>query len=243
MSQAASATSSQPFIISRPGGVSYTGSFKPLTLTQFKQLRAVGTIPNLTDAELEQAVEKINETVRRRIDEVRSGRASPTWDDNMMMEVLKSVKMQSTPSNLSDFQRAEKNVKREINKIQQEMIAQTGATSIEEVAATLSKSVDEFGVTLTKRCSYVPCSTPAPLALEFGRSIKRCSRCKTAIYCSTDCQTKHWEAGHKDVCKAPTAKSTPALKRSWCTPKVVLLTAMAAAAIAYFASFVIRKHY
>lgn len=237
MSQAASATSSQPIIISRPGGVSYTGSFKPLTLTQLKQLRAVGTIPNLTDAELTLAVEKINETVSKRIVETRSGRAALDWDDTIIMEVLKSLKIQSTPSNVVEFQRAGKTVQREVAKIKQERIAQSGATSIEEVAAIHSRSVDEFSATLTKRCSYVPCSTPAPVALELGRSIKRCSRCKTAIYCSTVCQTKHWEAGHKNVCKAP------ATKRSWCTPKVVLLTALAAAAIAYLASFVIRRQY
>ena len=30
--------------------------------------------------------------------------------------------------------------------------------------------------------------------------LKRCSRCKEALYC----QTAHWHAGHKSVCNSPT---------------------------------------
>ncbi|RCV22095.1 hypothetical protein SETIT_4G192800v2 [Setaria italica] len=30
---------------------------------------------------------------------------------------------------------------------------------------------------------------------------KKCSRCKRVRYCSQECQTKHWEAGHKSKCK------------------------------------------
>lgn len=31
---------------------------------------------------------------------------------------------------------------------------------------------------------------------------KMCSRCKTAAYCSPDCQAADWRAGHKDFCRA-----------------------------------------
>ena len=33
------------------------------------------------------------------------------------------------------------------------------------------------------------------------RAVARCSRCKTVGYCSTDCQRKHWKAGHSIQCK------------------------------------------
>lgn len=32
---------------------------------------------------------------------------------------------------------------------------------------------------------------------------KRCARCKTALYCSKDCQVKHWKSGHSKDCKNP----------------------------------------
>ena len=33
--------------------------------------------------------------------------------------------------------------------------------------------------------------------------IQRCSRCKVAIYCGRECQTKDWKAVHKKECKEP----------------------------------------
>jgi hypothetical protein len=29
---------------------------------------------------------------------------------------------------------------------------------------------------------------------------KRCSRCMGSVYCSIECQRKHWKAGHKHKC-------------------------------------------
>jgi len=29
----------------------------------------------------------------------------------------------------------------------------------------------------------------------------RCSKCKTARYCSKDCQRQHWRDGHREECK------------------------------------------
>lgn len=31
--------------------------------------------------------------------------------------------------------------------------------------------------------------------------IKRCSNCHTVVYCSKECQKKHWKEDHKDKCK------------------------------------------
>ena len=33
----------------------------------------------------------------------------------------------------------------------------------------------------------------------------RCSRCKSAFYCSRECQSAHWKGGHKAKCTQPTA--------------------------------------
>jgi hypothetical protein len=37
------------------------------------------------------------------------------------------------------------------------------------------------------------CGTP-------GSGFKKCGRCKTACYCSAECQKKDWKAGHKLEC-------------------------------------------
>jgi len=40
------------------------------------------------------------------------------------------------------------------------------------------------------------------------------SRCKIALYCGRTCQTAHWKAGHREVCKAPAGQAleaTPAI--------------------------------
>lgn len=36
---------------------------------------------------------------------------------------------------------------------------------------------------------------------EKGANLSRCSRCKTALYCSKSCQSDHWKASHKHNCK------------------------------------------
>ncbi|KAF8658594.1 hypothetical protein HU200_059055 [Digitaria exilis] len=42
---------------------------------------------------------------------------------------------------------------------------------------------------------------PGPCAACGGVTTKKCSRCKRVRYCSQECQTKHWQAGHKFKCK------------------------------------------
>lgn len=35
--------------------------------------------------------------------------------------------------------------------------------------------------------------------------LMKCASCKTALYCSKDCQREHWRAGHKSKCKPAAA--------------------------------------
>jgi hypothetical protein len=34
------------------------------------------------------------------------------------------------------------------------------------------------------------------------KASKRCTRCKVALYCSAECQVKHWKLGRKEDCRA-----------------------------------------
>lgn len=48
-----------------------------------------------------------------------------------------------------------------------------------------------------ERCSFPECNQ------KQGRNdvnLQRCSRCKSCRYCSRECQTKHWNSGHKADC-------------------------------------------
>ncbi|KAI1098485.1 hypothetical protein F4804DRAFT_123169 [Jackrogersella minutella] len=38
-----------------------------------------------------------------------------------------------------------------------------------------------------------------------GVTLKKCARCKSSLYCGTDCQKRDWWDSHKDVCRARTA--------------------------------------
>jgi hypothetical protein len=37
------------------------------------------------------------------------------------------------------------------------------------------------------------------------KSLRRCTGCKSANYCSKECQTAHWHSGHRDTCKIEAA--------------------------------------
>ena len=36
---------------------------------------------------------------------------------------------------------------------------------------------------------------------DIGKKLKNCARCKSAQYCSRECQVKDWKSGHKKLCK------------------------------------------
>ena len=36
--------------------------------------------------------------------------------------------------------------------------------------------------------------------------LRSCGACRSVAYCSTDCQRKHWRAGHKRECAALAAQ-------------------------------------
>lgn len=52
----------------------------------------------------------------------------------------------------------------------------------------------------SKNCSY--CGEHPP-------KLKGCSRCREVFYCNVECQTAHWHASHKKICK-PVVKMTAA---------------------------------
>lgn len=73
----------------------------------------------------------------------------------------------------------------------------------------------QFIVGLTESLCWIHSSPNEVLALNYchvcattkskvGSGLQKCSRCKTAFYCSTECQRKDWGT-HKNVCK-PQAK-------------------------------------
>jgi hypothetical protein len=41
-------------------------------------------------------------------------------------------------------------------------------------------------------------------ACGINSASKRCSRCKSVRYCSSNCQRTHWKIAHKQQCSAPT---------------------------------------
>jgi len=59
------------------------------------------------------------------------------------------------------------------------------------------------GTTVEHQCSIKSCTKEAH---------QICSGCKTARYCSKDCQKVHWIAGHKTECRSP--KSPEAERRN-----------------------------
>jgi hypothetical protein len=66
-------------------------------------------------------------------------------------------------------------------------------------------------------CSY--CSSESPPKGGF----KICSQCKSARYCSTECQTFHWKKGHSKLCVAPNAHDSYSKPKSLIQECVICL--------------------
>jgi MYND finger len=61
-------------------------------------------------------------------------------------------------------------------------------------------NTESDGAEVCVKCKKSPASLSRPL--------KRCAKCKGALYCSRECQTADWKT-HKKVCnKAPTATAS-----------------------------------
>eukprot|EP00051_Salpingoeca_urceolata_P017420 m.237091 g.237091 ORF g.237091 m.237091 type:complete len:241 (+) comp18949_c0_seq12:32-754(+) len=54
------------------------------------------------------------------------------------------------------------------------------------------------------------CATPS-CGKEGERSdFKRCGKCQLVVYCTRECQTKHWKGGHKTECRTPAQQAEDA---------------------------------
>lgn len=42
-----------------------------------------------------------------------------------------------------------------------------------------------------------------------AEKLKKCTQCQAAYYCDQDCQRKHWKAGHRKRCRAPSPPLPP----------------------------------
>jgi len=87
----------------------------------------------------------------------------------------------------------------------QSMAVRPGADLSSSVAKFVKRKVTEDGLAKMKtekgRCSQCGSLETADTPLLV------CSRCRSAQYCSKDCQTKHWkEGGHKEACRIASEK-------------------------------------
>lgn len=75
-------------------------------------------------------------------------------------------------------------------------------------AVSPSGSTHEQALISTQRQGKpaVCCEPSCDRAKADGFSLKRCTGCHVARYCSRECQKKHWQE-HKQVCKAPSGQS------------------------------------
>jgi len=81
----------------------------------------------------------------------------------------------------------------------------TGAY-IEELSSAIEKLSNEqirdiFNKSYVNLYSAFQCSNCYELPSAEGALFKKCSKCKNMRYCSKDCQTEHWNSGHKKQCK------------------------------------------
>jgi len=68
-------------------------------------------------------------------------------------------------------------------------------------------AADKLLTLQTRRRAPIQCDGPGCGATKApGQVFKRCSQCRSAVYCGVGCQRAHWKAGHSHDC--PTLKTT-----------------------------------
>jgi hypothetical protein len=67
-------------------------------------------------------------------------------------------------------------------------------------AANLGDKDSQNMVTQMERNLSSQCATCKSETIKGGKKLNTCGKCKAIYYCGTDCQRKHWEAGHKKDC-------------------------------------------
>jgi hypothetical protein len=56
--------------------------------------------------------------------------------------------------------------------------------------------------TESERCHWKGCAYSHQSGDASDLTLHKCSACQRVSYCSKDCQTKDWKAGHRHACKA-----------------------------------------
>eukprot|EP00798_Chlamydomonas_sp_ICE-L_P007285 gene7285-401_t len=80
----------------------------------------------------------------------------------------------------------------------EEHMHKIGVACLLEEEAEALKSARDHG-TCPKGRNGICCDNCEKV--EGGKQFSRCSACRSARYCSKECQTAHWASGHKKECK------------------------------------------
>ncbi|KAJ7174963.1 hypothetical protein C8R43DRAFT_975608 [Mycena crocata] len=85
--------------------------------------------------------------------------------------------------------------------------AQATGSPLFELWGTVALLVEERVKTLdvwegVGRYSPRACDNLACLKVDGRRKFRRCAACRSAVYCSPECQRTDWQDGHRDVCES-----------------------------------------
>ncbi|KAJ7618792.1 hypothetical protein FB45DRAFT_932473 [Roridomyces roridus] len=50
----------------------------------------------------------------------------------------------------------------------------------------------------TRACGHIECTSP----MKTDDDLMRCARCRSSFYCSKECQSQDWAAGHRKLCRS-----------------------------------------
>ncbi|KAJ7625971.1 hypothetical protein FB45DRAFT_1084783 [Roridomyces roridus] len=68
----------------------------------------------------------------------------------------------------------------------------------------LLEKFDRGEIGQTRACDYIECTSP----IKEDADLLRCSRCRSAFYCSKECQSQDWIPGHKKPCESLLQRET-----------------------------------